>query len=235
MKRSNWFSPIMGYINVFYYEPGKVCLKYEDIDYLVVDGYKFHCDSQAMTIQRVEGNRWFAKVRKTDVVVDIGANIGALTIPLASKALKVYAVEPLYADELRANMELNNIHNIEVWEAGLVSPKWLGLHSFEFDRRKGKIQGVTFQDILTRVGQIDFLKCDCEGYEWVIKPEELRGIRELRFELHIRRGRRVRDGRSMARLLGWLRGEYNYNLCENPLFLSPSFVRCYTLWATKRD
>jgi hypothetical protein len=34
-------------------------------------------------------------------------------------------------------------------------------------------------------GGCDFLKCDCEGGEWLMNPEDLAGIRRLEMELHI--------------------------------------------------
>ncbi|HNB04239.1 MAG TPA: FkbM family methyltransferase, partial [Methanoregulaceae archaeon] len=33
-------------------------------------------------------------------------------------------------------------------------------------------------------GGCDFLKCDCEGAEWKIRPVDLEGIRRIEMELH---------------------------------------------------
>ncbi|HMV50520.1 MAG TPA: hypothetical protein PKD31_22460, partial [Blastocatellia bacterium] len=33
-------------------------------------------------------------------------------------------------------------------------------------------------------GGCDFLKCDCEGAEWQIDPDDLAGIRRIEMELH---------------------------------------------------
>jgi hypothetical protein len=33
-------------------------------------------------------------------------------------------------------------------------------------------------------GGCDFLKCDCEGGEWQIRPGDLAGIRRIEMELH---------------------------------------------------
>jgi hypothetical protein len=39
--------------------------------------------------------------------------------------------------------------------------------------------------IITMAGGCDFLKCDCEGAEWQIIPEDLEGVRRIEMELHI--------------------------------------------------
>ncbi|HUW85261.1 MAG TPA: FkbM family methyltransferase, partial [Methanoregula sp.] len=39
--------------------------------------------------------------------------------------------------------------------------------------------------IIEMAGGCDFLKCDCEGAEWHIVPEDLTGIRRIEMELHI--------------------------------------------------
>jgi len=37
---------------------------------------------------------------------------------------------------------------------------------------------------------VDFLKMDCEGAEWFIEPEELKGIRRIEAEVHLDRKKR---------------------------------------------
>jgi hypothetical protein len=34
-------------------------------------------------------------------------------------------------------------------------------------------------------GGCDFLKCDCEGAEWLIRPADLAGVRRIEMELHM--------------------------------------------------
>lgn len=57
-----------------------------------------------------------AYIGQNDVVMDIGANIGALTIPLAKMAKKVYAVEPQaeVREVLCENLKLAGVTNVEV-------------------------------------------------------------------------------------------------------------------------
>ncbi|WP_054951508.1 23S ribosomal RNA methyltransferase Erm [Numidum massiliense] len=56
-----------------------------------------------------------ADITPEDVVLEIGAGTGALTLPLAKKAAKVLAVEndPHFANKLRRATEDSNIHVIE--------------------------------------------------------------------------------------------------------------------------
>jgi FkbM family methyltransferase len=56
-----------------------------------------------------------AYVNSDSVVVDVGANIGAFTVPLAQKAKKVYAIEPQVEvfEVLKDNIALNNLNNVE--------------------------------------------------------------------------------------------------------------------------
>ena len=52
------------------------------------------------------------------IVVDVGAHIGTISVPLASVAKKVYAFEPVAesAKYLRKNITDNHLTNIEVYE-----------------------------------------------------------------------------------------------------------------------
>lgn len=55
------------------------------------------------------------------VVIDVGANIGAITVPLAKKAKKVYAYEPQPAiyDLLCANVMQNKLTNVDARKAAV--------------------------------------------------------------------------------------------------------------------
>ena len=73
-------------INIFYNNPETAILRVKDFDFLTVDGCAFSASNHMDSIQRVKGNPWFNNIRPDDVVLDIGANIGAITIPLAKKS-----------------------------------------------------------------------------------------------------------------------------------------------------
>jgi FkbM family methyltransferase len=204
------------YANLLHYRPGYVELDMKNFDTVEVDGFKFVMSDQVDSVLRVKGNPWFEGVRPTDTVLDIGANIGAITIPLAAIAHKVYAVEPvgLFVSQLEKNIKLNHLHNVTVLS--------IGMGKYE---NKAKIRFGNYQDNnchLRPFGMIkkliprpiDFLKCDCEGAEWDIQPKELKGIRELRFEFHFRRGREQKDREILRKWYIWLK-ENGYKHAES--------------------
>jgi FkbM family methyltransferase len=61
--------------------------------------------------------KWIPMIEKSDIVVDIGANIGYYAIPEAMKAHYVYAIEPISANNrlLQVNIGNNRLKNIEVY------------------------------------------------------------------------------------------------------------------------
>ena len=202
-KRANF--PGKSILNSLYYSPEYTLIRLKDFDYVVIDGCKFLVDDQLESIQRVEGNPWFSNVRETDICLDIGSNIGSITIPLAKKAKMVYSIEPLFADSLKKNIELNGLSNVEVLEYGIWSTP--GTQKVEFSSRQGSMKVVTFGELLKLTGHIDWMKVDCEGAEWWIEPNECRGIRELRLEFHIRRHNRKQDYFLYEGWLEWLHKE----------------------------
>lgn len=126
-------------------------------------------------------------LRPDDVVLDIGACIGGFSLKVHKQVKKVYAVEPIMAKRLRRNIKLNNAENIKVLDLGLGlwwlkkvqyrNIKWAGYN------KRTVIQ--TLPQIIKSCGShIDFIKIDCEGAEYCIKPEELNGIRRIEAELH---------------------------------------------------
>ena len=123
-------------------------------------------------------------IRPTDTILDIGACIGGFSIPAAMQATdgRVIALEPLYPEELRENIALNSLDDrIQVIEAGIGTGD--PMHVRYMGREK-TIPTLTLSDLRSRCGPIDFLKCDCEGAEWSIRPDDLHGIRRIELELH---------------------------------------------------
>jgi FkbM family methyltransferase len=221
-------------INMFYYNPETTTLQMKNLDYLVVDNCLFGISNQVDSIQKAKDNPWFDNIRHSDVVLDIGANIGAITIPLAKTAKRVYAVEPLFVDELKKNIELNGLKNVQVIECGLGKDSTTA--RIKYGLRESVCRLISIESILRITGKIDFLKVDCEGAEWLIEPERLDGIREIRMELHIRRHSRRSDLKRMESLLYWLRqNDYQVDVQRN-IQAAPdiSFAECILLNASKK-
>jgi len=144
-------------------------------------GLKFSVCSQLNTINAVTTDYRFSDIKKSDVCLDIGANIGAFSI-LASKAAKhVYAVEPLFVDILRANIKINGISNIDVLEVAVGDGDE---ESVNFSGRTKRITHIPLSDILGDIGHCDFLKIDCEGCEWTLDYKDLENFRRIEGELH---------------------------------------------------
>jgi len=122
----------------------------------------------------------FNDIRKEDIVIDIGACIGAFCIPASKLSDNVYAVEPITIKELKQNIILNQA-NIDVIETALGNGE---IMEIEWQEKAKKIKTMAFSEILSLCGGCDFLKCDCEGGEWFIKPNEIRNIRRIEMEYH---------------------------------------------------
>lgn len=133
-------------------------------------------------------------LKKGDVVLDVGANIGYYTV-IMSKLVgitgKVYAFEPTkyYGDFLLMNVKENDIENCEVLPIGLSSKACDVEISFgessatmhwvaDFDPRfKERITLTTLDDFIhdKKITRIDFIKIDVDGHE----PEFLKGAAEV--------------------------------------------------------
>jgi len=143
-----------------------------------------------------------------DVVVDVGANIGAFAVFAAQRTSgRLLAVEPHpgNAAALRRNLRANGAARAEVAECAVadapgVLPLYLGrsgtthqLFAFGKDAGAGEsidVRVATLPELLAEHGfeRVDFLKLDCEGAEGLILPALsdalLRSIRCIALEFH---------------------------------------------------
>jgi len=150
----------------------------------------------------------FSDIRPEDIVVDIGANIGAFSLHAARIARRVTAVEPVTCTLLRENIRLNGA-DIRVLEGALGNGKPAEIH---WDDYRVTAQTYTLGTIREIAGGCDFLKCDCEGAEWLINPEELSGIRRIEMELHLP----PIGGPPNADLLDWIGSHYEFEIDRKP-------------------
>lgn len=229
LKHSPKLAGIRKYTNLLYYDPEWVNVKLSNYDIVEVDGCKFHVTDQINAIQRVKGNKWFDNIRPTDTVVDIGANIGAMTIPFAKKAKQVFAVEPVYFHELEDNIKLNGLTNVNIHRVAIGKPR---NDTVSFGQKStDNVTFISFEWLRRMATPIDFLKMDGEGCEWEIDPRELKGIRELRIEFHISRNNTKRDGIKYQEYMDWMKLE-GYEVVAtdedagpNPYFIGHPEVR----------
>jgi len=145
------------------------------------DGIRFYNSPDAInSLCEVFKDYQFSDIRKDDRIIDIGANVGGFSIPVSRFSSYVNAVEPLMVEELKRNIELNQIH-LNIIDGALGDGK---KHELSWGNARKIVNTYSFSQLKAISGGCDFLKCDCEGYEWFIKPEELIGVRRLEMELH---------------------------------------------------
>jgi len=167
-------------------------------DYITIDGCKLlldETDRHGFTIYGEEDpqERELIKkiVKKGDMVVDVGANIGIHTVTMANcvgETGHVYAFEPSQNNVklLKGTMNLNNFQNVSIIDKA-VSDKpgkslfylsnGISAHSLsDFGYNKGAIE-VEIESLdhffQNSNKKVDFLKIDAEGYDFkVIKGME---------------------------------------------------------------
>jgi hypothetical protein len=123
----------------------------------------------------------FDDIREGDIVIDIGANVGAFAIRAARMSRQVVAVEPLTCDILQENLRLNDAEIRVICGAlGDGTPARVC-----WDDRAMVVPTFPLHEIITMAGGCNFLKCDCEGAEWQIDPGDLAGVRRIEMELHL--------------------------------------------------
>ena len=171
------------FLNSLFYDPDSFIAYKSLVKYLEIGDFKVlpteHLDSFSLH----EG--WLEGARSTDIALDIGACIGGISFPLSKLVKKVYAVEPLYTEELETNIRLSKIDNIEVIDKALY-PKTGEVIELNFGSKRKRVPTISWDDLTRSIKPIDFLKVDIEGGEWeVLDLVYLSRIREIRIEFHI--------------------------------------------------
>lgn len=177
------FQSFQDYINNRCNRKGFIHIKEEILNnaYYYHDRYAFNVNDQVYSIFEVLDDYNFSDIQKDDIVLDMGANIGAFSILISNKAKHVYAVEPIFSDIIQKNVLKNDIKNITVLEMGL----GYGKKNIIYGKHNKIVNCYSLSEIIDSCGgHIDFLKMDCEGGEWCIKPHELKGIRRIEAEIH---------------------------------------------------
>lgn len=137
------------------------------------------------------------------VLLDIGANIGAVSI-LASKlgAKRIVAYEPEKENHelLLKHLELNKVpaevHNIAVWNTETEIPfvPSQGASTSREDAVEAHKEAVVYvktislEAVLESLGEVDVLKCDTEGAEYImfgsLKEGALNNVHKIVMEYH---------------------------------------------------
>lgn len=145
------------------------------------DGIAFRRMPAGADAVYVVGEYRFDDIRPEDIVLDIGANVGAFCIRAARRSRHVLAVEPVLTEVLRENIGMNGAGVTALGGAlGDGSPVRI-----TWGPETRTVKTHTLGELVAMAGGCDFLKCDCEGAEWSIRPEDLDGVRRIEMELHM--------------------------------------------------
>lgn len=176
-------------------------------------------------------------VRPHTFVVEVGANIGSHTVPLAQHAAVVYAFEPqrLVYQALCANLALNQLTNVFAWQCAVSDRPEGRLFMPELDPRKPYNFGaISMQDKPTseavvqlmldslRIPQCGLLKIDVEGMELEVLKGAVDLIERFRPYLYVENDRAEKS----SALIAWLQ-EKGYTLYWHlpPLYSADNFAR----------
>ena len=134
--------------------------------------------------------RFWEDVKEGDVVLDIGASVGAYAVSiLENNPKKIYCVEPSkkLMGVLKSNCDSEKIETIN-W--GIVEQEGDGINIF--GGKDQQFKGITFNNMLKRysIDHVDYMKVDCEGGEYNIFRDEnmeflLNKVKFMAIEIHL--------------------------------------------------
>lgn len=160
-------------------------------------------------------------VSEGDVVVEIGANIGAHTVQLGKKVGStgcVLAFEPQRRvfQVLCANLALNEIANVHAYNMGLGDRQgWVDIAELDFTQINnigglalGKIENAPSTKVEVRtldsfnLSRVDFLKIDVEGMEKMVLDGAKETIQRCRPIMYIENDREEKSAELISTLFG---------------------------------
>jgi FkbM family methyltransferase len=126
---------------------------------------------------------WLDDIEDADWVVDIGACFGDFLLMARTHGdLQMVAVEPVWSDVCHINFKLNNLNKVTIVNAAISSDP--GLAKLEFMGKVSLCYKVRAESILSELSGRIFLKCDCEGGEWSMTPNDFDGVYRAEMEFH---------------------------------------------------
>lgn len=165
----------------------------------------------------------FFQVKENDVVMDIGANVGAFSYSILDKKPRhIYCVEPStnLVDILKNNLSEAPVTIINCSVSNETCDYKEPTEHDYIHCHQGVYKAKTFKDILCQynIDHIDFLKIDCEGGEYNVFIEENRNfllnkVKYIAGEWHFtRNGNSMEKFRQFAEL--YLKNHNNYKVFE---------------------
>jgi FkbM family methyltransferase len=166
---------------------------------IIVDG-KYHCHYLVPNIKEVIGFELYingifeedyiklilSKLKPSAVLIDLGANIGAISIPICKlrNDVNIIAVEASYImfSYLKKNIELNHIENCRVLNKAIwcnsegevpfyLPDEQYGKGMIDIKKSSGNfevVKTISLDDLckLYQLEKVDFIKVDIEGFEY---------------------------------------------------------------------
>lgn len=140
-------------------------------------------------------------INREDTVLEVGANIGYYALLESKLCKKVYAVEPEERNmhNLKRNIKLNNVKNIETFELALGDRKgkaimninaksnWHSFYPIEGTIGTKEVEMDTIDNFLKDKEKPTFVRMDVEGFEVNIlkgMKETLKSLNRLFIEVH---------------------------------------------------
>jgi len=147
------------------------------------EGICFYHDTDNITCRESYTQYNLDGLRRSDIVIDLGANVGAFSFrAYRAGAKRIYAYEPIKYNALYHNIELNRMQD-------RIRPSYYGVGpgtpiEVTWNGQTERIFTKHIRAIIQECGGCDFLKCDVEGAEWYIDPSDLQGVRRIELEFH---------------------------------------------------
>lgn len=174
-------------------------------------------------------------VKEHSFVIEVGANIGSHTVPLAQKSALVYAFEPqrLCYQALCANVALNQLTNVLAWQAAIGCTEGRIFVPDLDPRQIANFGGIAMQSTPTSeavvllsldgIGfpRVDLLKIDVEGMELEVLTGAEKLIDRHRPYIYVENDRREKS----EALITWLQG-HGYEMYWHlpPLYSAKNFA-----------
>jgi len=174
---------IQMWVNRRFKDPARCVVRKSVVDKIITPEGLIFCPEDTDILYRILCEYRFDDLKPDDVVLDLGANVGGFTLRAAKICKHVYAVEPLFVKELEVNIARNNLQDkITIIPYGVGFGEKININ---YQGTEKMVQTYPLSRILKMIPEkITFMKCDIEGAEWCIEPDDLSGISRIEFEVH---------------------------------------------------
>lgn len=169
-----------------------ITLNYEEFKFVIPIGIEYILPYYEICLTD-HYNLLLDDVKASDILLDVGANIGIFTVLASKKVNKVIAVEPdpYNYKYLKKNIELNNIKNVIISNKAVSNYKGVTFISSKGSQSKLAEKGIkinvtTIDELLNEHNiDIDALKMDIEGSEYeALDGKFLERCKRLMVEIH---------------------------------------------------